>query len=105
MLPRIHELLRLGGKRINRQRTDRLYYGVLKLGLRRKQSQRSYRCETRSLLAAATGANQIWSMDFVSDRFAEGRRVPGLSLIEAYQSDQPGEFGPPLMFNFSRQAA
>ena len=83
-MPRIHELLRRSGERINHKRTERLYYGVLKLGLRRKKPRRHYRCETRSPLAAATGANEIWSMDFVSDQLADGRRVRGLTVIDVY---------------------
>jgi putative transposase len=83
-MPRIHELLRRSGEQINHKRTERLYYGVLKLGLRRKKPRRRYRCETRSPLAIATGANQIWSMDFVSDQLSDGRRVRGLAVIDVY---------------------
>lgn len=83
-MPRIHELLRRSGERINHKRTERLYYSVLKLGLRRKKPRRRYRCETRSPLSTATGANQIWSMDFVSDQLSDGRRVRGLAVIDVY---------------------
>ncbi len=83
-MPRIHELLRRSGEQINHKRTERLYYSVLKLGLRRKKPRRRYRCETRSPLAEATNANQIWSMDFVSDQLSDGRRVRGLTIIDVY---------------------
>ncbi len=83
-MPRIHELLRRSGVHLNHKRTERLYYNVLKLGLRRKKPRRRFRCETRSPLAAATGINQIWSMDFVSDQLADGRRVRGLTVLDVF---------------------
>ena len=86
-MPRIHALLLRKGTRINHKRTERLYYKVLKLSLRRNKPRKRYKSETRSPLAAATGKNQIWSMDFVSDQLHSGRRVRGLTLIDVFHRE------------------
>ena len=79
---RLHVLLRREGHRINRKRTYRLYRDA-GLTVRRRKRKRIGPVERRPL-PKPTAANQSWSMDFVADGLANGRRLRCLTLVDDY---------------------
>jgi transposase InsO family protein len=67
----IYLKLRQAGEIVNHKRVDRLYAEV---GLQvKKRRRKKIPLSDRQPLESPTGANQVWSMDFVFDRTAEGR--------------------------------
>ena len=50
--------------------------------LRKKPPRRRVACRTRRMRPPATRRNESWSMDFVSDRLFDGRRLQGLALVD-----------------------
>src|SRR5579872_6023867 len=77
---RVHVLLRREGWRINRNRTYRLYREA-GLAVRRRKRKRIGPFE-RKPLPKPTAANRSWSMDFVSDGLADGRRRRCLAIVD-----------------------
>jgi putative transposase len=77
---RIHVLLRREGWRINRKLTYRLYREA-GLAVRRRKRKRIGPFE-RKPLPKPTAANRSWSMDFVSDGLADGRRIRCLAIVD-----------------------
>lgn len=73
----LHELLKREGLVINRKRTYRLYK-LLELQVRTKQRKKLLRPRLPMELPASI--NQRWSMDFVSDQLASGRRFRVLNV-------------------------
>ncbi|EQA97205.1 hypothetical protein L286_23025 [Sphingobium sp. HDIP04] len=77
---RLHILLRREGVVINRKKTQRLY-SEEKLAVRR-------RCNRRRAIGARAPApvlalpNQRWSLDFVHDQLATGRRFRVLNIVD-----------------------
>jgi transposase InsO family protein len=67
----IHLKLRQAGLRVNYKRVERLYQES-KLQVRRRQRKKVPIAE-RQPLTRPKAANEVWSMDFVFDRSAEGR--------------------------------
>lgn len=82
--PRIHEMIKRDGIKVNHKKTERLYYNVLDLGMRRKMKRKRYRCETRVPIEMPESPNLVWSMDFVSDQLACGKRIRGLTIIDVF---------------------
>ncbi|SFS29865.1 putative transposase [Brevundimonas viscosa] len=79
---RLHVLLRREGHAVNRKRVQRLYREE-KLSVRRRGG-RKRAMGTRRPLETPLGANQRWSLDFVSDQLTDGRRFrtrEALSLV------------------------
>lgn len=62
---------------------DRFYrvYSEEGLALRRKRPWRHATAVHREQRRPATARNDIWSMDFVADEFADGRRVRTLTVL------------------------
>jgi putative transposase len=79
---RLYVLLRREGFTINHKRVYRLYRQE-GLSLRRRRRKR-LTSEIRTTLARAQGPNQRWSMDFVSDFTAEGRRLKMLTVVDDF---------------------
>jgi putative transposase len=77
---RIHVLLRREGWLINRKRTYRLYREA-GLAVRRRKRKHIGPFE-RKPLPKPTVANRSWSMDFVSDGLADGRRLRCLNIVD-----------------------
>ncbi|MGH9651625.1 MAG: IS3 family transposase, partial [Terriglobales bacterium] len=73
---------RVNGKRVNHKRVYRLYVEE-KLGVRRRKRKRSA-AGPRIPLPAPTAANQVWSLDFVSDALASGRKLRTLNIVDDY---------------------
>jgi putative transposase len=77
---RIHVLLRREGWQVNRKRTYRLYREA-GLAVRRRKRKRIGPFE-RKPLPRPHAANLSWSMDFVSDGLADGRRMRCLAIVD-----------------------
>lgn len=82
--PRIHEMVRRDGFKVNHKRTERLYYRELNLALKGKKKKRRYRSEARTSIPFPVAPNKVWSMDFVSDQLSFGRRVRGLTVVDVF---------------------
>ena len=78
----LHTLLRREGLRINHKRVLRLYR-VEGLKLRSKRRKKVVSVQ-RVKPPETTGANQKWSMDFVSDTLSCGRRFRALAIIDCH---------------------
>ena len=76
----IHLKLRQGGERVNYKRVERLYQEA-KLQVRRRKRKKVLPGE-RQPLVRPLAANQVWSMDFVFDRTANGRAIKCLTIVD-----------------------
>jgi putative transposase len=77
---RLHVLLRREGHVVNRKKTQRLYREE---GLSvRKRRGRKKATGTRAPLLTVAEANARWSVDFVHDQFAQGRRFRIFNVID-----------------------
>ena len=68
---------------VNHKRVYRLYCEE-GLSLRLKRPRRHVSAADRERQPAATGPNELWSMDFVSDALFDGRRLRALTVVDAY---------------------
>src|SRR5271154_3800358 len=78
---RLQILLEREGWQVNHKRVYRLYVEE-KLSLRRKRGRK--RSTVRQPLPAAVAANQVWSVDFMSDALSSGRRFRTLNIVDDY---------------------
>ena len=76
----IHLKLRQAGLLVNYKRVERLYQEA-HLQVRRRKRKKVPIGERQPLLRPSA-ANQVWSMDFVFDRTAEGRVLKCLTLVD-----------------------
>ena len=76
----IHLKLRQAGLLVNYKRVERLYQEA-KLQVRRRKRKKVPVAE-RQPLARPKAANEVWSMDFVFDRTAEGRVLKCLTVVD-----------------------
>lgn len=76
----IYLKLRQEGVLVNHKRVERLYTQA-KLQVRRRKRKKVPVCERQPLLRPST-ANEVWSMDFVFDRTAEGRVIKCLTIVD-----------------------
>jgi putative transposase len=79
---RLGVLLRREGVVVNHKRVYRLYREE-GLSLRRRKRKR-LTSEGRGPGEAATRSDQVWSLDFVSDALAPGRRLKLLTVVDTY---------------------
>jgi len=79
---RIHVLLRREGWQANHKRVWRLY-SQAGLSVRKRKRKRITAVE-RVVRPQPTGPNQSWSMDFVADGLAYGRRFRCLNVVDDY---------------------
>lgn len=79
---RLHILLAREGVRLNHKRLFRLYREE-RLGVR-KRGGRKRALGTRAPMALPQGSNQRWSLDFVSDALASGRRFRVLAVVDDF---------------------
>ena len=79
---RLTVLLQREGRKVNAKRVYRLYReeGLQVRTAKRKKGA----ARARVPLAGATRGNQRWSMDFVSDRLADGRWFRILTVVDQY---------------------
>lgn len=79
---RIHMMLRRKGENVNHKKVFRIYQ---ELGLKvRKRGGRKRALGIREVRARAERTNERWSLDFVSDALATGRRIRLLTVIDEY---------------------
>jgi len=76
----IYLKLRQDGMLVNYKRVERLYQEA-KLQVRRRKRKKVLPGERQPLVRPLT-ANQVWSMDFVFDRTAEGRVLKCLTIVD-----------------------
>jgi putative transposase len=87
-LPRLHFLLRREGLVISKHRTARVYS---KLRLQIKNRKRIKQLPvTRVPHNKATTPNEIWSFDFVFDRFENNRSLKCLTIVDDCTKKTPG---------------
>jgi putative transposase len=79
---RLHVLLRREGHVVKHKRVARLY-SAAGLAVRRRRRKRVAR-EGRGRPQLAGGPNQQWSLDFVSDMLAHGRRIRLLAVLDTF---------------------
>lgn len=84
----LHEMLRREGLVVNRKRTWRLYR---ELGLKVRTQRRKRLTRPRVALAVPEQPNERWSMDFVSDQLACGRRFRVLNLVDDHSRECVGQ--------------
>jgi len=91
----LHNLLRRDGLVVNKKRTYRLYRceGLQVRTKKRKRLQRP-----RQPMAVLTRVNERWSMDFVYDQLANGRRFRVLNVIDDFSREMIGQL---VMFSIS----
>jgi transposase InsO family protein len=76
----IYLKLRQAGEIVNHKRVDRLY---AEAGLQvRRRKRKKIPIADRQPLERPQSANQMWSMDFVFDRTAEGRSIKSLTVVD-----------------------
>lgn len=83
---RLHWRLRREGYRVNRKRVYRLYR---ELGLAVRHRRRKRVAVERTPLPVATRRNQRWSMDFITDALADGRKFRSLTLVDDCSRESP----------------
>ena len=84
---RVHVLLRREGWHINHKRSHRRYREA-GLQVRKRARKRIVQGE-RTPLQQARGPNESWSMDFVADALANGRRIRCLTLVDDFTKECP----------------
>jgi putative transposase len=82
---RLHILLARQGIRLNHKKLFRLYREE-RLGVR-KRGGRKRALGTRLPLALPQAVNQRWSLDFVSDALANGRRFRVLAVVDDFSRE------------------
>jgi len=82
---RIHDLLRSQFPGVNHKRISRLCAAV-NLAVRKRKKRRRPPAERVPLQATST-VNEIWSMDFVSDSLANGRRPKCLTVPDDFSHE------------------
>lgn len=87
-LPRLHFLLKREGLVVSKHRTERVYNKLrLQLKNRRRVKQMAI---TRVPHAKASKPNEIWSFDFVFDRFENNRSLKTLTIVDDCTKKSPG---------------
>ena len=76
----IHLRLRLAGLLVNVKRVRRLYREAQLMVKSRKRKK--VPLADRQPLVRPSGANEVWSMDFVFDRIADGRALKCLTVVD-----------------------
>ena len=79
---RIHDLLRREGVRANHKKVYRLYREAA-LSVRRRRRRKGVMID-RQGLHVPTRPNEIWSIDFVMDALANGRRIKCLTIVDDF---------------------
>ena len=82
---RIGDLLRAAGNKINDKRVYRLYR-LADLSVRKRRGKQRLKLE-RVPLHKCRAINEVWSMDFVSDSLASGRRIKCLTVTDDFSHE------------------
>ena len=84
----LHAMLKHRGLVVNRKRTYRIY---TELGLQVRTKKRKKLVRPRVPMVVPTRANERWSLDFVSDQLACGRRFRILNVVDDYSREAVGQ--------------
>jgi putative transposase len=84
----LHSILKTEGLVINRKRTYRIYTEE-KLQVRTRRRKKLQR--PRQPLEVPKVVNERWSMDFVSDQLANGRRFRVLNVVDDLSREMVGQ--------------
>lgn len=82
--PTLHDMLKTEGLAINPKRPYRLYREE---GLQVRTKRRKKLIRPRIPMLVPDSVNQRWSMDFVSDQLANGRRFRVLNIVDDYSRE------------------
>ena len=82
---RVHDLLRAHFPGVNHKRVYRLY-SAANLAVRKRKKAKRPPAE-RTPLNIAKRINEVWSMDFVSDSLANGRRIKCLTVADDFSHE------------------
>jgi len=77
----LHAMLKRQGLVVNRKRTYRIYTA---LGMQVRTKRRKKLVRPRIPMAVPTRPNERWSLDFVHDQLADGRRIRVLNIVDDY---------------------
>jgi putative transposase len=77
---RVHDILKQQGFQVNHKRVYRLYTEQKLAVKRRKKAKRPI--SERAELRVPKTPNEVWSMDFVMDSLANGRRLKCLTIVD-----------------------
>ena len=83
---RLYRLLRREGLTVNRKRVQRVYRDA---GLSVRRRPRKRVAVERVPRSVPIGVNIRWSMDFVSDAMADGRKFRAFSLVDDFSRECP----------------
>lgn len=83
---RLHILLLREGIEVNHKRVYRIYGLIIRTKKKRRHKSALKRVELPRLEAP----NTHWSMDFMTDQLACGRRIPLLTLVDNFSRASPG---------------
>jgi len=83
---RLNILLNREGWKVNHKRVYRHYVGE-GLQLRQQKSNKRKVAARKKQTVKVTKANQLWGMDFVSDRLVNGRQFRVLTVIDLYSRE------------------
>jgi putative transposase len=86
--PTLHDMLKTEGLVKNRKRTWRLY---CEEGLQVRTKRRKKLSRPRVPMLVPNRPNERWSMDFVSDQLASGRRIRVLNIVDDYSRQCVGQ--------------
>ena len=81
----LHAMLRRAGHAVNHKRVYRLYRQEGLTVRRRKHKHRV--AMARTVLPAPARPNERWSMDFMSDRLADGRAFRVLTVVDQFSRE------------------
>lgn len=82
--PTLHDLLRAEGLVRNPKRTYRIYREE---GLQVRRKRRKKLTRPRVPLVLPTAVNERWSVDFVSDQLANGRRIRVFNVVDDFSRE------------------
>ncbi|PVY78800.1 putative transposase [Tamilnaduibacter salinus] len=82
---RVHQLLRREGIHVNHKKVYRLYRDA-GLAVPKRKRRKGVAVE-RQPLVLPEAANQTWSMDFVMDALASGRRIKCLTIVDDFTKE------------------
>ena len=82
--PTLHDMLVLEGRVINRKRTYRIYREE---GLQVRTKKRKKILRPRVPMPVPDTVNERWSMDFMSDQLASGRRFRILNVVDDFSRE------------------
>jgi putative transposase len=87
--PLLHAMLKGESLVVNEKRTYRIYREEMLQVKRRRRKRLPAR--DRGEMTIPVGANQRWSMDFMSDQLATGRRFRILNIVDDYTRECPAQ--------------